>query len=86
MQRLPNDIKNIIIGYLPINEWDNVEQYLNIKIERSTKRRKLHQLQQHTYKYFTDSAALKAVQQNGDALKYVHNQTPEICMAAVQQN
>ena len=27
-----------------------------------------------------------AVQENGNALRYVHNQTPEICLAAVQEN
>ncbi|WP_242971066.1 DUF4116 domain-containing protein, partial [Anaerotruncus colihominis] len=29
---------------------------------------------------------MAAVQQNGWALKYVKKQTPEICVAAVQQN
>ena len=29
---------------------------------------------------------LAAVQQNGDALQYVQNQTPEICLAAVKEN
>ena len=29
---------------------------------------------------------MAAVKQNGDALQYVHNQTPEICEAAVKEN
>ena len=29
---------------------------------------------------------LEAVKQNGEVLKYIENQTPEICMAAVKQN
>jgi hypothetical protein len=29
---------------------------------------------------------MAAVKQNGDALRYVREQSPEICMAAVKQN
>jgi len=32
------------------------------------------------------SEALEAVKQDGDALRYVERQTPEICLAAVKEN
>jgi len=38
-----------------------------------------------THHYQTEAEALAAVNQNGYALQYVHNQTPEICLAAVGQ-
>ena len=35
---------------------------------------------------YTEAEALEEVKQNGHALKYVHNQTKEICLIAVEQN
>ena len=39
-----------------------------------------------TYKYFNEEDSLKAVEQNGYALKYVAIQTENICLKAVEQN
>jgi hypothetical protein len=39
-----------------------------------------------TYKYFTENESLKAVEQDGYALRYVQNQTEEICLKAVEQD
>jgi hypothetical protein len=39
------------------------------------------------YQMICDEAVcLAAVEQNGDALQYVHNQTEAICLAAVKEN
>jgi len=38
------------------------------------------------YRYFTREAAIQAVQQNGFALRFVKNQTDEICRLAVQED
>ena len=39
-----------------------------------------------TYKYFNEEDSLKAVEQNGYALKYVAIQTENICLKAVEKN
>ena len=38
------------------------------------------------YRYFTEKESLEAVKQNGNALQYVKEQTPEICMQAVKND
>jgi hypothetical protein len=46
----------------------------------------LIKLKESSYTYFTETESLKAVNRNGNALRYVKNQTDEICLEAVKQN
>ena len=50
MDCLPSDVWNEILFYLPIKEWDTIEETINIKRTKLTIRKKLGELQQQTYK------------------------------------
>ena len=45
----------------------------------------LRQMKNDFYKYFTEEESLAAVKEDGYALRYVKEQTEEICLAAVKQ-
>lgn len=62
--------------------------------ETNTKTKELQQLEETKeyeritfFKKWSDEKyCLEAVKQNGDALRYVNNQTDEICLEAIKQN
>ena len=44
----------------------------------------IYEKKKSTYLYFSELESLRAVENYGDALKYVAIQTPEICLRAVE--
>ena len=64
-------INVLLCNKLLLNRYKKLFSLLNLK-----------QLKNQSYKDIT----LENIKQDGDALKYVKNQTPELCLAAVQQD
>jgi len=85
MNCLPNDVQQIIVRYLPIEDWESLDEF-GVHIKSQTKRQKLLEMKEKGYIYLTELESLKAVQQEGYALQYVNNQTDQVCLAAVQEN
>lgn len=87
MNKLPIDVQQIIISYLPIDDWETLSS-CDVKIQRQTKKRKISSIKEKAYLYLTASDALAAVKLSGFKLEFVsdHLRTEDLCLQAVKEN
>ena len=81
-----NDIIGIVLQYLEFDDYDSISQLIHFDMKGPVKKKLALLKKQSYYKHFdSEKDKIIAVQQNGVAIKYIHNPSEDLCKLAVQQ-